>query len=214
MKKFQIFFIILLISGSLYADETTKVINKLQKVYNSAVDFSANFGQKTFNRTLNKWVDASGKVYFKKKGKMRWEYKGDNAQLIVSDGVTMWIYQPEAKQVLVSNIRSSLSKTPANFLEGIGRLKEDFNYKLLKLKDYPNNKYYSVEFIPKEKNPNLSRMIIIMKKNNFNIVEIRTFDFFHNENRISFSGSKINSKLSDKIFSFKPPKGTIIRKMR
>ena len=214
MKKIPVMLIIFFLSVNLFAGKSSDVVNRLQKVYNKAVDFSANFQQKTFNRTLNKWVEASGKVFFKKKGKMRWEYKGDNAQIIVSNGIIMWIYQPQAKQVLIGNIKNSLSKTPADFLEGIGKLKKEFNYKLLNLKEYSGDKYYAVEFVPKEKNPNLSRMIMIINRKNFKIIEIRTFDFFHNENRILFSNCKINSKLPDSLFSFTPPKGTIIRKLR
>ena len=52
-----------------------------------------------------------GKVYFKKKGMMRWDYQVPNQKLI-SNGQTLWYYQPEENQVFVSDVSKVLKERP------------------------------------------------------------------------------------------------------
>ena len=42
---------------------------------------------------------ASGEVVFAKPGKMRWTYESPEPSLVVSDGATLWIYDPKAREV-------------------------------------------------------------------------------------------------------------------
>ncbi len=213
MKVFKISLILFFFAFSLYSSEVDKVASKLQKIYEKAKDFSAEFEQASFNRTFNKWVKGGGKVYLKKGGKMRWEYTGKNAQTIVSNGKIMWVYQPQAKEVIIGDLKANVAKTPVNFLEGMGNLKKDFKVKLTTIKGYPPSKYYVLELTPREKLPNLTRMILIIKKKNMNIVEVRTYDFYENENIIKFKNIKINSNLPDSLFNFKIPAGARVMKM-
>ncbi len=200
-------------AGTLRAESTGKVLKKLQKIYEQAVDFTADFQQKSYNRTFKKWIKGEGKVYLKKGGKMRWEYKGKNAQVIVSDGKTMWVYQPDAKEVIISSLKSGVARTPINFLEGMGNLNRDFKGKLIKLKEYPSSRYYVVELTPREEIPNLTRMVIVVDKKSMKVVEVRTYDFYQNENIIKFFNVKLNTGLPDSIFKFRIPPGTRVMKM-
>ncbi len=196
-----------------YGGKADRVAKRLQKIYEKAVDFSADFTQKSYNRTFNRWVTGKGKVFLKNGGKMRWEYYGKNAQTIVSDGKVMWVYQPDAKEVVISSLKDSVARTPVNFLEGMGNLRKDFKVKLTELGDYPSSKYYVLELTPREKMPNLTRMLMVVDKKDFRVVEVRTYDFYNNENIIKFYNQKLNSGLKDSLFQFKVPPGTRVLKM-
>ncbi|PNU21807.1 hypothetical protein C2E25_00835 [Geothermobacter hydrogeniphilus] len=59
----------------------------------------------------------------------RWEYRQPTTQEIVSDGKTMYVYLPENRQVIQSNIEFSSQAgvdDPMTFLTGLGNLSRDF----------------------------------------------------------------------------------------
>jgi len=75
---------------------------------------------------------SKGRMYFRKPGRMRWEYEGPEPQTIVADGTYLWIYQPEDRQVLRAPLEQAFqSQTPVSFLLGVARLGEDFEPELL-----------------------------------------------------------------------------------
>lgn len=78
-------------------------------------------------------IDASGRVLERAEGTMalarpgrfRWDYRVPQ-QLIVSDGVTVWLYDVELEQVTVRAAGEALAGTPAMLLAGKGELKDEF----------------------------------------------------------------------------------------
>ena len=52
-----------------------QIVDSLQKNYDATVDFVADFRQETEVKTLNRKLKASGKLYFKRPGKMLWRYE-------------------------------------------------------------------------------------------------------------------------------------------
>ena len=70
---------------------------------------------------------ARGRVEFAKPGRMRFEYETPEPSLVVSDGKTLWIYDPVAKEVQVLAVEGDfLSAAAIQFLLGEGRLQESF----------------------------------------------------------------------------------------
>lgn len=49
----------------------------------------------------------SGVVYFRRPGKMRWEYESPEPKLFVSDGRTVWFYVPADRTVLRTPVKES-----------------------------------------------------------------------------------------------------------
>ena len=43
---------------------------------------------------MESFFEATGKAIFKKPGMMKWDYISPDTQQIVSDGKTIWIFQP------------------------------------------------------------------------------------------------------------------------
>ena len=70
---------------------------------------------------------ASGAVQFAKPGRMRWTYETPEPSVVVSDGATLWIYDPVAAEVQILAVSQGfLSGTAIQFLLGEGRLDESF----------------------------------------------------------------------------------------
>jgi len=190
------------------------VLNEIQDRYEKTNDFEANFIQEYIGKVMRQPNKGEGKVYFKKKGKMRWDYNVPNQKLI-SDGHTLWYYQPEEKQVLVSDVSRVLKeKTPLAFLAGEGNLGRDF--KLLNLNESVSQKEdnYVVELAPKEPLATLSKLILTVDKKSYTVLQADVFDGLGNVTRTRFIEIKTNVGLSNSFFHFTIPPGTEVIKMQ
>lgn len=68
---------------------------------------------------------AEGTLALARPGRFRWDYRTP-AQLIISDGVTVWLYDVELEQVTVRAAGAALAGTPAMLLAGQGEITEQF----------------------------------------------------------------------------------------
>ena len=68
---------------------------------------------------------AEGTMTLARPGRFRWDYRVPE-QLIVSDGVTVWLYDVELEQVTVRAAGEALAGTPAMLLAGEGDLSNEF----------------------------------------------------------------------------------------
>ena len=94
-----------------------QIVDSLQKNYDATVDFVADFRQETEVKTLNRKLKASGKLYFKRPGKMLWRYEEPKGQFVLADGKNLYFYQPEQNQVIKSPLKNAFrSDIPLSFL--------------------------------------------------------------------------------------------------
>ena len=104
-----------------------KIVAGIQKKYESIKNFSAEFVQETYQRSFDRTHKLEGSVYLSKPGRMRWDYRGDAPQQIVSDGKTLWFYQPSDKTVMKGDLKGALAgSVPFDFLTGMGKIEKDF----------------------------------------------------------------------------------------
>src|SRR5919204_806988 len=183
-------------------------IRGVEGAYGRMTDLKAEFTQTAFNKSLNQTIPASGKVYLKKGGKLRWEYAEPTKQEIVSDGKTIWIYTPQLNQVNTGPAPEALSGPAGSFLAGLGKLREHFSVRLLnpaQPKDADGN--VVLDLTPKQPLPTLQRLILAFDPNGWRLRKAVVYDQFENTVTMQFSNLAINSGLEDKLFAFVPPKG-------
>ncbi len=191
-----------------------EVLNEIQNRYENTNDFEANFIQEYFGKGMRQPNRGEGKVYFKKKGMMRWDYTVPN-QKLVSDGHNLWYYQPEEKQVLVSNISSVLrEKTPLAFLAGEGNLSRDFNFLNLNESVSQKEDNYVIELATKEPIATLSKLVLTVDKKSYIVLQADVFDGLGNLARTRFIDIKTNVGVSNSFFQFAIPPGTEVIKMQ
>src|SRR5262249_42183265 len=106
-------------------------VRGVEGAYGRMTDLKAEFTQTAFNKSLNQTIPASGTVYLKKGGKLRWEYAEPTPQQIVSDGKTIWIYTPTLNQVNTGKAPDALSGPAGSFFSGLRQLREHFQGRLL-----------------------------------------------------------------------------------
>lgn len=213
MLSFSFLFVVIFLPVAFCATGQ-EVLNEIQNRYEKTNDYESNFIQEYIGKVMRQPNRGEGKVYFKKKGMMRWDYTVPNQKLI-SDGHTLWYYQPEEKQVLVSDVSSVLKeRTPLAFLAGEGNLSRDFN--LLNLNESVSQKEdnYVVELSPKEPLATLSKLILTVDKKTYTVLQADVFDGLGNVTRTRFIDIKTNAGLSNSFFQFTIPPGTEVIKMQ
>ncbi|MEA3362577.1 MAG: outer membrane lipoprotein carrier protein LolA, partial [Thermodesulfobacteriota bacterium] len=101
-------------------------------------DFTANFLQESHIASIDRTQQGEGMVSFKflaslegesSTAKFRWEYRKPSVQEIISDGQIMWVYIPENRQVIesdISQLNAQQGQNPVTFLSGLGNLSRDF----------------------------------------------------------------------------------------
>src|SRR5712675_1250994 len=115
------------------ADSTApELAAALQRKYDGIKDFSADFSHMYEGGVLRKQITERGHLLVKKPGKMRWDYTTPETKQFVSDGVKMYSYIPQDKQVIVASVPpDDEAPTPALFLAGKGSFTRDFTASLV-----------------------------------------------------------------------------------
>src|SRR4030042_2060331 len=83
LPAFIVFYLVFVTNAFCATGET--VLSEIQNRYEKTNDFEANFVQEYVSKVMKQPNRGEGKVYFKKKGMMRWDYTVPNQKLI-SDG--------------------------------------------------------------------------------------------------------------------------------
>jgi outer membrane lipoprotein carrier protein len=190
------------------AQSLDDVVRGLEGAYGRITDLKADFSQSAFNKSLNQTIPATGSVYLKKGGKLRWEYTQPTAQEIVSDGKTLWVYTPTLKQVNVAPAPEALAGPAGSFLVGLGKLREHFGVRFMnpaQPRDGDGN--VVLDLAPRQPLPTLARLVLSVDPRSWEVRRAVVYDQFENTVTMRFTKMAVNSGLPDSLFTFTPPQG-------
>lgn len=194
-------------------------------------DFEADFFQESRIASLDRVQRGRGRVMVKfdhtrgdrvPKALFRWEYDQPTTQEIVSDGRTIWVYLPDNRQVIQSDIElaaQSRPDDPVTFLTGLGNLSRDFLIGWAEPnQDIEGN--YVLELRPRRVSPMIQRLLLVVNRDSviptgrpatfgdvFPLLSSTVFDPSGNTTIIEFSGARVNRGIPDSLFRFMPPAG-------
>lgn len=188
------------------AASVNDVVKKLQARYDATSGFRADFAQEVESVTLRQKVEARGKVFFQKPGRMRWEFL-EPEQLLVTDGKFFWLYQPADKQVIKSPFEQAFrSNSPASFLLGVGRIEQDF---IPALKG-ETKETYSLRLTPKKDPEAIGLLDLEVDAKTFDILQATIIDPLGNTTRVRFTNIDRKTPLDEMLFRFTVPPGVDI----
>lgn len=180
------------------------VVDSLQKNYDTTTDFVADFRQETEVKNLNRTLKASGKLSFKRPGKMHWLYEEPKGQFVLADGKHLYFYQPEQNQVIKSPLKNAFrGDIPLSFLLGLGNLKKDFN---ATLKASEENQHV-LRLEPKGEAGGYSEILLGVSKASSDILWVSVRDAANNLTTLRFSNMRKGVGLKDNLFQVQIPKG-------
>jgi outer membrane lipoprotein carrier protein len=191
------------------ADSTApELAAALQRKYDGIRDFSADFSHTYEGGVLRKQITERGHMFVKKPGKMRWDYATPETKQFVSDGVKMYSYIPQDKQVVVATVPpDEEAPTPTLFLAGKGNVTRDFASSLVDAPPGMPAGSRALKLVPKAKQRDYDWLVLVLDPETLAIRGLVTVDAQGGKSSFSFTNLKENVGLTDKEFTFKIPRG-------
>lgn len=184
-----------------------EVIDRVESRY-AATGFEARFFQVSTITAMDITDTASGRIFVKRPGMMRWEYQKPEPQTIITDGSTLWIYRPEDQQVIIAKAPDFFRNGKgAGFLSDIRLLRNKF---YITLANELQNDSYLLKLFPIEQTFDTSVIHLLISTKTFDIVRIVTYNAYDDKTRFELSNIQFHQNLDDALFTFKIPEGTEI----
>ena len=206
MKYFWIILIYLLFLGSANQPvaEEKDLLHLIQKQYQSIRSFSGRFIQSSHHSyTETGPMKAEGLVSYKRPGKMRWLYEAPEEQLLVTNGHTMWLYDPLLENVTVQKLEKITDGTALSFLLGLGNLQSDFIRKRISKNLLIGQDGLIIELEPKKSTANLAFIQLNVHPETYNLQTIALIDKQGNYRTIQLMDMKYNLEIEENFFEFK-----------
>lgn len=108
---------------------------RVERYLSGLQGLQARFTQVLTDRAGTIVSESSGTLAIRRPDRFRWDYLEPYRQVIVADGVRIWLYDSDLEQVTVRKLDDSLSATPAMLLSGAGKLEENFTVKQVSQED-------------------------------------------------------------------------------
>lgn len=187
------------------AGDVEGITAALQKKYEDLDTISAEFAQESFSAALGQTEVSRGTVYFKKPGKMRWDYSGPSKDRLVSNGHILWLYQHDLGQAIERPV-SDEPDIARDFLSGVGSLDRDFSIRI----EEDRGKTCLLGLEPRKFQPGIKALFIEVDKSSLLVVKTIVEDPFGNRTTVSLENIRLNEPLKDSLFEFVPPEGVRI----
>ncbi len=148
----------------------------------------------------------TGDFAFARPGQFRWDIREPYAQLVLSDGVNVYQYDPDLSQVSVRAAGAAMGSSPAAILFGKGDMTQAF--KVTPLPDQDGLSWFRA--VPRQPESGLNQLDIGMRAGN--PARLLLLDGFGQTTQIELSNIRAQSSFPPDTFQFKaPPKTDVIK---
>lgn len=117
MKKFTFLVAVAALPALSQADEPTLKQQLLAKISASSC-LAAEFTQVMYDESGQELQNASGKAFAAKPRLMNWSIATPDTQQIITDGTTLWRYEADLEQVIISDLSAMGGGLPLDVLTG------------------------------------------------------------------------------------------------
>ena len=189
------FFIFLLFCSNVLANSHSELSNLLNKM-NS---LTGNFKQKVIDQNGAILQEVSGQFFFKKPNLFKWNYLEPVKSQLISDGELLYLYDPDLKQVIISQLKKIGGVSSAMLL--VTRDIESL-FKVSIIQDEKGVSWFKA--LPHEpEKANFKEVFINFVQNE--LKGMRIIDGFDNTTEIEFIKVSRNININEAIFLFNTP---------
>jgi len=182
-----------------------EILTGVEKRYASSA-FSARFDIESTLKAMQVTDTAAGRLMVKYPGKMRWEYEQPDPMLFVTDGVTLWMYQPQERQVRVGQTDAVLGGSQgASFLSDVRLLRKQFQ---IDLDPNGSNERVRLKLTPREGAFDIAFITMTISRATNDVVEVVTTNQYEDTTRVVFRDIVFQQTFPDTLFEFEIPEGT------
>jgi outer membrane lipoprotein carrier protein len=195
------------------ADCGRELARRVQARYEGVRDLHATFRQTTrsaaFAGSATADQKTNGEVWFAKPGRMRWVYEAPTPSLVVSDGETLWIYDPDAREAQSMPVTQGfLSGAAFQFLLGEGRILDTFD---ASAQDCGNQRVRLV--LKPLADATYERLELQVDRETGDVHATAIDDLFGNRTEVEFDSLRTNQGPPDDRFVFVAPEGVRVERL-
>ena len=177
-----------------------------QQLANMLANFrsmQADFSQKIIDAPQPE-PEIKGKMALQRPGKFRWQIEtpDTNKQLIIADGINIWIYDINLEQVIKEPMNSKYTINPAILLSGSSKELQN-NFIITRV----NTKQKGVWFELKPVKTNAMFQKVQLQFINSQLQSMHIVDNMGVSSSLIFTNIRINQKLNSALFKFTVPAG-------
>lgn len=175
--------------------------DSLLEFSNNLKSFRASFAQTVYDADSVVLQESLGTVVLARPGRFKWTYEAPVSQVIVADGLTLWVYDEEIKQVTRQPQSTTLGSAPIGLLSGQRDLASEFAITELGVKD--DLEWFQLQ--PLVSDTDFNEIFIAIQSGSLHAMELR--DNFDQATQIIFSNFEKNIALDNELFTFVVPEG-------
>jgi outer membrane lipoprotein-sorting protein len=180
------------------------LVTKVQSFYQSTTRFSAKFRQNYTNKAGFGTTPKDGKIYVKKPGKMRWDYKGKSSPIsdsYLTDGTTAWLVEYNNKQWYRTKMSDKTDAVAITFLSGKGDLRTEFTAEIDTTNKYGGKTDHVLKLTPKKPSASYKQLFLVVDPGNFRVKQSIVVEGNGNVNHFTFYEPDFSKDLADTLFS-------------
>jgi outer membrane lipoprotein carrier protein len=186
------------------------ILKEVEKRY-TGTQFAAEFLQESTIKTMEITDFASGRLYVRHPGMMRWEYEKPERQVIITDGTKLWIYRPQDNLVMVGHAPVFFRDGKgASFLSDISLVRKKFKIALARAE---GEYLYELKMTPIERTLSVSEIRLYITPRSYNIARIVTLNDYGDDTRIDIVSPQFAANLEPSLFSFDIPPGADVQRI-
>lgn len=149
--------------------------------------------------------EAEGQLYIKQPDKMRWEYESPYKLFYITDGVSLWSWEPGNDPLLLDKDGTFLNDSNGGtFLSDISSIRKSFTVELAPSDEADR---YRLKLTPIKPTADIKEIFLTVSKESFTILQVSTE--YANDEIIyfTFESTEFGKQLNDSMFVLSTPKG-------
>lgn len=182
------------------------VLAGLQAWLDDTEDLEGAFRQSLMSGALGSGLEERGRLYVKRPGRMRWDYREPDRKVAIVDGDRTWLFVAEEDQLYLGRLGEHGALLPA-LMAADRRLSEWFDAELLAPSD---DGVIRLRLTPKGEEESFESVTVGLRPSDHAIESAEVLDAAGNRMLYRFSKMRRNTGVPDGLFAFEPPAGTSI----
>lgn len=193
--------VLLLALAPVQADQAASV-QRLTGLLQKAETLTGRFSQLSLDGTGTQLQETTGEMSLKRPGQFRWNTDEPMAQLLVSNGSKVWLYDPDLEQVTIQTLDQRLTHTPALLLSGdVSAISDNF-----RVSHREAGEVIDFTLEPKARDTLFDSLRLSFRNGVIN--DMQMIDGVGQRTNILFQGVRLNAPLEADLFTFEIPEGT------
>ncbi len=196
IKKISLLLVLLMLTTSALANSAAK---KLQGYLKQMQTLEGSFQQLTLDARGNRMQEAQGSVQLAKPGRFYWSTEQPFPQILISNGITLWVYDPDLEQVTIQTLDKRATLSPAIILSGEATdLTKHFSISATE-----TGKRVVFDLIPLQQDSLFEELSLDFVEGRINALQLT--DSLGQKTRVDLTITQFNQPLDNQIFEFEVP---------